>query len=256
MNKLLEKFPDTPAANDSSIPHTGIELAEHAQKADVSPEVYTELHDVLVGERDKTKFRRFGPGEVDPSIHPLIMCRLAVEKHGKDPLVSNVASRHAFDEYCKHLEESVSGRGARRECGDSVWMVFIDLDSFKPVNDTHGHAAGDEMLQHVGDLLCEVFRESDFVARLGGDEFVAVCGVNDGKKDIQAMLERLIDTAKKKPFTFLGNTIPVQFSVGAAEVDMERPDTTETLRQADTAMYQGKKEGKGQWIIFKEEGGE
>jgi diguanylate cyclase (GGDEF)-like protein/PAS domain S-box-containing protein len=127
--------------------------------------------------------------------------------------------------------------------GRLVGLLYIDLDGFKAVNDTGGHAAGDHTLIHIGDRIRQVVRPGDTVARLGGDEFVVVCSDLDGPAVAVHIAERVLD-AIRVPHRYLGRTYTLGASIG---VSMSRadsqPDTM--LREADEAMYAGKVAGKG-----------
>lgn len=129
-------------------------------------------------------------------------------------------------------------------------LVFLDLDGFKAVNDTHGHAAGDQLLIAVSRRMKEALREGDTLARLGGDEFVAVLTDLGDPKVAVPVLERLLQAASV-PFVFQGQSMQVSASVGvvfypqAAEIDAEQ-----LMRQADQAMYQAKLTGKNRYQVF------
>lgn len=126
----------------------------------------------------------------------------------------------------------------------AVSLLFIDLDRFKAVNDTHGHAAGDELLKQVARRVSGLLRSQDFVARIGGDEFV-VMAANSGPKDASAIARRILD-AFREPFP-LGDALRVKVtaSIGVAQVG---PGVTpsEALRRSDTAMYHAKRSGRDQ----------
>ena len=123
----------------------------------------------------------------------------------------------------------------------SPWVLFVDLDDFKGVNDRLGHAAGDELLRTVGARLAGTVREPGLCARLGGDEFAALVHAADAD-EARALAERLVDVASA-PVRLTDGTAQVGASVGAARVDPGTP-WTETLQQADVAMYAAKRAGK------------
>jgi diguanylate cyclase (GGDEF)-like protein/PAS domain S-box-containing protein len=125
---------------------------------------------------------------------------------------------------------------------DLVGVVFIDLDGFKPVNDTLGHDAGDELLRQVGQRLAQVARESDTTTRLGGDEFVVVCEQLHTAADATAIGER-IRSALDAPYTVYGHDVQVGASIGVAT---GRGGNAEALlREADRAMYIAKHANRG-----------
>jgi len=139
-----------------------------------------------------------------------------------------------------HLKQAVA-RTART--GRPVAVLFCDLDDFKPVNDTHGHAAGDELLRQFADRLRETLRPSDTIARVGGDEFVVIC--EDLESDAAAdEVVRRVTAAVDAPFLLPaadGSREPVRAavhaSIGVTTVAGPGLDADEVLHRADAAMY-------------------
>ena len=136
-------------------------------------------------------------------------------------------------------------------------LMMIDLDSFKLVNDIHGHAMGDQVLINFADILRSAVRPTDILGRLGGDEFVAFCqGVHD-EQSIAAkskfINERIVDTAKK----LMGEdmNIPLGASIGCAFVPMSGTDFAELYHKADKALYGVKQNGKHGYGIYSEDEG-
>ena len=129
-------------------------------------------------------------------------------------------------------------------------VVYIDLDGFKAVNDTWGHATGDKLLIEVAQRMRHALRESDTVARLGGDEFVAVfVDLPDGIP-YEVFLMRLLKAASE-PVYIDGQALKVSASLGVTMYpQQEELDADQLLRQADQAMYQAKISGKGIYHIF------
>jgi diguanylate cyclase (GGDEF)-like protein len=120
-------------------------------------------------------------------------------------------------------------------------VLFVDVDDFKTVNDTLGHAAGDELLVTVAARLSADVRADDVVARLGGDEFAVLLASADGDR-LRDVADRLL-TALRAPMELAGTTVTVTASIGGA---LGAPgDTAERLlHSADTAMYSAKRSGK------------
>jgi diguanylate cyclase (GGDEF)-like protein len=128
--------------------------------------------------------------------------------------------------------------------------LFVDLDNFKAINDSFGHAAGDELLRAVAQRLTAVVRESDAVGRLGGDEFVVIAGELSLTSGPQLIAERLLE-ALAQPFKLeaAGSTpLKVTASIGIASGD--RSCAGDLLRDADIAMYQAKWDGRDGYVSF------
>ncbi len=143
--------------------------------------------------------------------------------------------------------EQMLGRSARSQT--PVAALFIDLDNFKDINDTLGHAAGDELLQAVAARLNGVTRDADALGRLGGDEFVVISEALTLSVGPELIAERLLD-ALKEPFK-LGedeNRVTVTASIGIAAGDPISAE--ELLRDADIAMYRAKWDGKHRYVVF------
>lgn len=134
----------------------------------------------------------------------------------------------------------------------STAVLFIDLDSFKLINDTYGHDAGDSLLVEVGERLRICVRVNDFIARLGGDEFAVVCHRLESRDRVNSVAERIISKLKE-PFEHDAVQGFVSASVGIAYVEpgMAGPDSI--LQLADLAMYQAKQSGKGCFRTYSQE---
>jgi diguanylate cyclase (GGDEF)-like protein len=138
---------------------------------------------------------------------------------------------------------------ARRERAPLA-ALFIDLDNFKAINDSLGHAAGDELLQAVASRLTAVVRESDAVGRMGGDEFVVIASELSFAVGPELIAERLLE-ALDQPFKLAGHghsCLKVTASIGIAAGDRECAE--ELLRDADVAMYQAKWDGRHRYVLF------
>jgi diguanylate cyclase (GGDEF)-like protein len=118
-------------------------------------------------------------------------------------------------------------------------LLFIDLDGFKAVNDTYGHAAGDELLVQVSHRLREIIRDSDTAARLGGDEFVILLDDTSAPNGPQPVIER-IEHSLSEPITINGAEVTVGASIGLARSSDGYADIEDLLKRADEAMYQAK----------------
>jgi diguanylate cyclase (GGDEF)-like protein len=139
-------------------------------------------------------------------------------------------------------------RGTRTQ--GQVAVLFIDIDNFKTVNDTHGHHVGDQLLEAVAARLDGVLRGSDALGRLGGDEFVAICEELTPEAGPELIAERMLE-ALRPPFA-LGPGEETRFTVGASiGIALARQTTAgELLREADIAMYRAKWDGKNRYSVF------
>ncbi|BCJ55025.1 hypothetical protein Asp14428_65000 [Actinoplanes sp. NBRC 14428] len=126
---------------------------------------------------------------------------------------------------------------------ESVAVLFVDLDGFKPVNDAHGHETGDELLRQVADRLSSCVREQDVLSRVGGDEFVVLMPGVTNRADADAMSTR-VRLAIERPFHVLGNEVTIGASIGV-HVASATDDPDQALRAADHAMYAIKHLGGG-----------
>ncbi|MFD1732859.1 EAL domain-containing protein [Deinococcus malanensis] len=133
--------------------------------------------------------------------------------------------------------------------GTPVGMLVLDLDAFKTVNDSLGHAVGDELLKAVGKRLCTVLRSEDTVARFGGDEFVILLPELRDALDAARVAQGLQD-ALAHPFEVDGFTLDMRCSVGISLYPTDGQDAEALLLAADTAMYQAKAAGKRQYRFY------
>jgi diguanylate cyclase (GGDEF)-like protein len=137
----------------------------------------------------------------------------------------------------------------RRYGGDSA-LLMLDLDGFKEVNDTLGHAVGDIVLQAVADVLRERVRETDLVARLGGDEF-AILLPSTSREGAEVLAVDVIHTIRELELAGTGQRAGVTASVGVAatsELPADRDEDT-VLAAADQAMYEAKRGGRDRYVI-------
>jgi diguanylate cyclase (GGDEF)-like protein/PAS domain S-box-containing protein len=141
----------------------------------------------------------------------------------------------------------------RRRGGPRLAVLFVDLDDFKALNDTHGHAAGDRALQEVAARLAGAIRGSDSAARLGGDEFAVLLDGVDGPHDAEAVAGRCL-AALAEPVAIGGGSLELAATIGIALDTETTTNAADLLRAADMAMYEAKRDGKGRYGMFEAAG--
>ena len=150
--------------------------------------------------------------------------------------LTGLANRHLFDD---RLNQSVAH--AKRS-NTPFTLIFIDLDKFKAINDTHGHPMGDRVLQEAARRLRASFREIDTVARFGGDEFVVITPGLSGEQDINQVCIKVI-AALLEPIELDGQSLEIGCSMGCAQYPQAGHDEITLLGNADRAMYRAKAAG-------------
>ncbi|MFZ5586362.1 MAG: bifunctional diguanylate cyclase/phosphodiesterase [Thermodesulfobacteriota bacterium] len=130
-----------------------------------------------------------------------------------------------------------------------VAVMFLDLDHFKTINDSLGHAVGDLLLQGVAQRLSEAVRQEDTVSRLGGDEFIMILPDVDDADDAVAVAGRIIESLEK-PFTLRGHDLYITSSVGITIFPNDGGDLETLVKNADMAMYLAKEEGRNTFRLF------
>ncbi|MBN8237925.1 diguanylate cyclase [Marinobacter hydrocarbonoclasticus] len=128
-------------------------------------------------------------------------------------------------------------------------VMFMDLDRFKEVNDTLGHAVGDDLLLQFTTRVKDCLREDDTLARLGGDEFIVLLPEMERLSDVFAVADRLIE-ANKRPYQINGNQINVGSSIGISLYPEDGTTVQELINGADIAMYRAKREGRNRYKLF------
>jgi diguanylate cyclase (GGDEF)-like protein/PAS domain S-box-containing protein len=156
--------------------------------------------------------------------------------------LTGLANRALFEDRLTHALA-----GARRH-GRPVAVLFLDLDDFKTINDSLGHAVGDELLRAAARRIATEIRVTDTAARLGGDEFAVLLEVMDDESDADVIAQRLLE-AVRAPVEIDGRELRVSASIGLARSDGST-GVEDLLRNADTAMYAAKDAGKGTTQTF------
>lgn len=133
--------------------------------------------------------------------------------------------------------------------GWSLAVMFLDVDHFKNVNDTLGHAIGDELLRQLGQRLAQCIRTRDTVGRLGGDEFALILRLQDGPSNATMLAAKIRDVLRQ-PFDLLGHETLATASIGVTLYPQDATDPETLIKFADTAMYRSKQAGRDTFRFF------
>jgi diguanylate cyclase (GGDEF)-like protein len=179
-------------------------------------------------------------GGIDISARKAMEARLE-ELATRDPL-TGVLNRTAFFERA-HMEMDRA-----RRMGLPVSVIMIDLDYFKVINDSYGHAAGDLTLKAFADLCAKHLRAHDFVGRLGGEEFACVLS-NADRTEAASIAERLRHATEDLTLEDGPRNLRVTVSIGVSEVDLGDEGVSPALARADLALYGAKMRGRNKVVI-------
>ncbi len=163
--------------------------------------------------------------------------------------LTGLPNRALFDD---RMEQALNA--ARRDHA-RLALMFIDLDKFKPINDTLGHAAGDFVLKEVATRIGSAIREADTAARIGGDEFVVVLRNIQKQEDALAIAEK-IRQAINRPVDMDGRALTVSASIGIACYPEHGADILELSGHADAAMYRAKAAGRDAVALYEKNANE
>jgi diguanylate cyclase (GGDEF)-like protein/PAS domain S-box-containing protein len=167
--------------------------------------------------------------------------KLAYQAH--HDILTGLPNRNQF---VRRLADTLAAADSR---SGHVAVCYIDLDNFKVINDSLGHAAGDRLLKMAADRLSEVLRPGDVVARLGGDEFTVLLRDVCDEADALRVAERLVD-ALRPPFALDGDQRFLTASVGLTVTGDPLGEPDDMLRDADIAMYRAKEQGKSRCAVY------
>lgn len=155
--------------------------------------------------------------------------------------LTGLANRTLFN---ARLDETIDGLDQEAESA----LMLLDLDKFKPVNDTHGHDVGDALLQQVGERLKACVRSTDLVARLGGDEFGII--LNRASRTVAEVIASRIVRKLQSPFSIQEKTIKIGVSVGISPISEQVTDANVIIKNADIALYDVKNSGRNDFRFF------
>ena len=203
-----------------------------------------------------------GAGAMDFMVKPFHLDEILHRIHNmlEVRLLFNKAIRNGAAMHQLALHDPLTGLPNRRLLDDRIgialaharrnhtWvaLMYMDLDGFKHINDTLGHAFGDELLQLVSQRLLAAARGEDTVARIGGDEFVLVIGSLTSLQDVEATAQRMINTVAN-PFTIRNTEINITASLGIALSGTAPAE--DLIRLADAALYEAKRNGKNRFHV-------
>lgn len=157
--------------------------------------------------------------------------------------LTNLPNRHLFEDRLK-----LALKQAERD-KQLLGVMFIDLDGFKSVNDTHGHGVGDQLLKAVADRVSAILRQSDTLSRIGGDEFIVLLPQINDVDDAMGVAEKLL-LALSEPFEITSHRLQVSASIGLAVYPQHGSCAQTLLKNADIAMYQVKESGKNNVRLY------
>ncbi len=157
--------------------------------------------------------------------------------------LTQLINRREFERQLEHVIQSARNENAEHS------LCFMDLDKFKAVNDTCGHAAGDELLKQLSDIFRSKIRGADILSRLGGDEFGIIltkCGLSHAKK----VAEQIRSAVEEYRFIWDGRSFQVGVSIGLVVVDVTTPDVDEVFVASDSACYAAKEAGRNRVHVY------
>jgi diguanylate cyclase (GGDEF)-like protein len=157
--------------------------------------------------------------------------------------LSGLPNRAVFCDMLEHVMKTLD------DSHKQVAVLLLDLDKFKDVNDTYGHAAGDKVIIDFGQRVRALLRQTDTIARLGGDEFAVLLPDSRGQNEVGRLAQAIID-ATLEPFTKDGAALRIGVSVGVAFAPDDGCDMATVLRAADTALYRAKNEGRNRFAFY------
>ncbi len=221
---------------------------------------------ILPAVRERGRWRGEANGlRRDGVLFPQEISITTIDRGGMVCVVRDVTERTYAEEQIKHLayHDALTGLPNRllfkdrltvalshaQRAHERLAVLFLDLDRFKVINDSLGHTAGDQLLQAVAWRIQSCVRESDTVARLGGDEFTLLLPQLTHSEDAARVAQKILQ-AVQHPFTVEGRELFITTSVGISLFPEDGEDAETLIKNADTAMYQAKAEGRDNYQLF------
>ena len=195
----------------------------------------------ILSEEERAKLLALASGVV--VVLELHRCGIQLREAASRDVLTGLFNRRHFD---MALQSSIE----RASLGYPFALMFLDLDEFKPINDTLGHAAGDAVLCEVSRRLQSTARRSDIVARLAGDEFVLIIADAADDNAVASVATRIL-AAINAPFTLDGQPIPLRCSIGITLCPAQATAAPDLLRLADLALYEAKRNGRNRFELHR-----
>ena len=178
----------------------------------------------------------------------------ALQRRAFEDALTGLPNRALFDDRLQHAVARVARATRGRApgapaAGERVAVLFVDLDGFKPINDSFGHECGDGVLREVARRLQQSVRESDTLARLGGDEFVVMVEARDAEASAVGLSQRIIG-ALRRPIAIGGSEVALSCSIGIAVFPDHDDVGQRLLACADAAMYAAKRAGGSACVVY------
>jgi diguanylate cyclase (GGDEF)-like protein/PAS domain S-box-containing protein len=193
--------------------------------------------------------------DLDGEAHIIVPLADVTERRRADERIQQLATRDALTGLPNRLllsDRLALAIGNAQRGTSLLALLFIDLDRFKNINDSLGHAVGDALLRKVAERLGEIIRKGDTLARLGGDEFVVLLENTNAAEDAGQVARKILE-AFTEPFDVDGQALRTACSIGISLYPSDARDAPTLIRYADTAMYQAKDDGRSAFRYFSSE---
>lgn len=257
VNKAFYKHTDFSANDVIGAPVSTVLSGNRRHDEILSEEHKNARHEVVVHRKDHSHFHalqtvtRIQASEHNPELYIMILTDISSLKKAEREL-----NRMAY-------RDSLTGLGNRNlmnqvladmKCGEEerIGLFFIDIDSFKLINDSMGHEPGDQLLVEFSQRLQHIMRVEDILIRLGGDEFVVIVEQIERQEDFEKLAQKIIAICNE-PFNICGREIMVTCSIGVAIADETVDCAASLLKHADAAMYESKRKGKYTYTFYSDD---